>query len=82
MITVEQAKKLTHGTIVYDTTARNADGSPRRWKVNGKPITWKRDESRVNVPIKHGLYAYSSITELCLNNFCLDEDEASRAFKQ
>jgi hypothetical protein len=36
MITLEQAKQLTQGTILYHAINRNADGTPQRWRVNGK----------------------------------------------
>jgi hypothetical protein len=32
-----------------------------RWRANGRTQTWKRDPTRFRVPIKHGLYACSSI---------------------
>jgi len=79
MITLEQAKNLTHGTILYHVTHRNADGSPQRWRVNGQPKTWKRSPDRVQVPIKHGLYDYDYLTESDLDLVCLDEEDASKA---
>ena len=63
MITLEQAKSLKYGDILYQVNANNADGTPRRWKVNGQPKTWKRSPERVQVPVKHGLYMYDYITE-------------------
>lgn len=62
-ITLEQAKSLKVGTILHDVNHHNADGTPRRWKVNGAPQTWKRNPARVRVPLKHGLYSYDAITE-------------------
>lgn len=47
-ITLEQEKQLRVGDILHD---RNH----KRWKVNGKVKTWKRDPSRVDFPVKHGL---------------------------
>lgn len=76
MITLEQAKDLTHGTILYDMVYRNVDGTPQRWRVNGAPKTWKRNPNRVTVPIKHGLKDCSYLTELSLEAFCLDEAAA------
>ena len=54
---LDEAKALKVGDIVYTITGM------ARWKVTGKPKIWKRDESRVKVPVKHGLYSYSHITE-------------------
>lgn len=63
MITIEQAKNLKHGQILHHVKNKNADGSPQRWRVSGKPKTWKRDLGRVSVPVKHGLYQNDYITE-------------------
>lgn len=62
-ITLREAKALRPGTILHHTKNKNADGSPQRWKVNGKVKTWKTRPNDVKVPIKHGLYAYGYITE-------------------
>lgn len=63
---------------MYHVSNRNADGSPQRWRVNGKPKVWKRDSSRVQVPVKHGLRRYDYITEADLDMVCLWEEEVSR----
>ncbi len=76
MITLEEAKNLSYRETLYHVSNRNADGSPQRWRVNGKVKTWKRDQSRVQVPIKHGLYDYDYLTEHELNLVCLTEEEA------
>lgn len=54
MLTLTDAKRLTPGD-----TLMNTDG--KRWKVNGAVQTWKTDDSRIRVPLKHGLYAYGSL---------------------
>ncbi len=76
MITLEQAKELQHGTILYHARNRNADGSPQRWKVNGKVKIWKRSPDKVEVPLKHGLRSYGYLWEFNLPEMCLTEDEA------
>ena len=63
MILLEDAKKLKYGNIIHENCCNNADGSCRRWRVNGKVKTWKRDASKVRVPIKHGLRRFSYLTE-------------------
>jgi hypothetical protein len=63
MITLEQAKALKYGQILHHVENVNADGTPQRWRVNGRPQTWKRSPERVRVPVKHGLYTYDAITE-------------------
>lgn len=64
-ITLEQAKNLTYGTILHHTSNTNSDGTPQRWRVNGRPKTWKspKNAHRVSVPLKHGLYSYGTLTE-------------------
>lgn len=73
-ITLDQAKNLTHGTTLYHMINRNTDGTPQRWRVNGRVRTWKRDSSRVSVPIKHGLWSYDRLTEHELELVSLKED--------
>ncbi len=63
MITLEQAKKLKTGQVLHHVVNKNADGTPERWKVNGKPKTWKTRPEAVRVPIKHGLYDYDYLDE-------------------
>jgi hypothetical protein len=76
MITLEQAKRLTYKDTLYHVHNRNADGTPQRWRVNGKVKTWKRSPERVQVPIKHGMYSYDYLTEHDLDLVCLTETEA------
>ena len=76
MITLDQAKELYIGQIVYHVNNRNADGTPQRWKINGKVKTWKRTPSRVSIPIKHGLYSYDYITENDFHLVSLSEEKA------
>jgi hypothetical protein len=75
---LEEVKNLKPGTIVYDKTNKNADGTPARWKVNGKVKTWKRSPERVQVPVKHGLYDYGYITEDNMQFFTESEEEAQK----
>jgi hypothetical protein len=75
-ITLEQAKNLTWRDTLYHVKNRNADGTPQRWRVNGKVKTWKRSPERVQVPVKHGLRTFDYITETCLHLVELDEEKA------
>ena len=59
MITLEEAKSLKKGEILICNGAR--------WKVNGIVKTWKRDAARIEVPLKHGLYDYATLTESLLD---------------
>ena len=76
MITLEQAKQLKHGQILYHVTNRNSDKTPQRWRVNGMVKTWKRNPDKVQVPLKYGLYGYDYLTENDLYLVCLTEQEA------
>jgi len=67
-LSLSQAKKLKHGTVLYHRVNKNADGTAQRWRVNGKVKTWKRDSKRIQVPVKHGLYGHDYITE---NSLCV-----------
>lgn len=70
-ITLAEAKALKPGQIIYDMTLKNHDKTPARWRVNGQVQTWKRDSSRVRVPLKHGLYAYEQLHNGNLSQFSL-----------
>ncbi len=72
----QQAKALGVGQTVYHRFDRNADGTPARWRVNGQPKTWKRDATRVSVPIKHGLWDYGYIEAYNSGDFALSAEEA------
>ena len=74
MITLEQAKNLKPGDILYHVSNKNADRSPQRWKVNGIVKTWKRSPSKVKIPLKNGLYSYDYLTENDLNLVSLTEN--------
>lgn len=61
-LTLEDAKKLTHGEVLHDIDGKNADGTPRRWRVTGKVKRWKTRPDEIRVPIARGLYDHSAIT--------------------
>ena len=54
MITLAEAKQLAYREVLVDPWGK-------RWYVNGAVQTWKRDPSRIRVPLKHGLYRYDFI---------------------
>jgi hypothetical protein len=70
-ISLEEAKALQPGDMLHHVEHKNFDGSCQRWKVNGKPQTWKRNASRVRVPVKHGLRDYDQLYEYELNQVYL-----------
>jgi hypothetical protein len=76
MVTLSQAKNLSHGQTLYIIGAFDSDGSPSRCRVSGAPKTWKRDAGRVQVPIKRGLRENGYLTENNLNDFTLERPNA------
>ena len=78
-ITLEQAKKLVYGNWLHHDELKNADNTPMRFKVNGAVKTWKRDKTRIKVPLKRGLYEYGELTNGTWegNQFTLNLDEVS-----
>jgi hypothetical protein len=55
MITKELAMSLKPGTELWHNTETNADGTPKRARVNGKCHTLKRTPEFWRLPMKHGL---------------------------
>lgn len=78
MISLKQAKRLKTGNIVYHVINQNTDGTPQRWRVNGKVKTWKKNLDRVSVPIKSGMYSYNYLTERDLYLYSTTEKQALR----
>ena len=79
MITLEQAKSLHHGQVLYHDKNRNADHTAERWRVNGAVKVWKRSPQRVKVPLKHGLRYYGYLTEHNLDILCLSDPTTRRS---
>jgi len=60
---LEEAKRLRRGEVLHHRDHKNADGTPQRWRVNGKVKTWKLSPERVKVPVKCGLFYFDYLTE-------------------
>lgn len=71
-LTVEVAKSLKPGDVLLHKKRKNYDGTPERWRVNGKPQIWKRNPERVLIPIKRGLREFGYIRELDLHLYDLE----------
>jgi hypothetical protein len=78
---LSQAKKLEQGDTVYHMTKRNSDGSPMRAKVTSIK-TWKRDVSRIEIGLKHGLYDYAKYNEFEIEYITTYEKTAVRGMKK
>lgn len=61
-ITLEQAKQLNYGDILYSNEYVNSDNTPQRFRVNGSVKTWKTDPNRIRIPLKRGLREYGELT--------------------
>lgn len=81
-LTLEEAKNLKHGDIVYFRLENDSRGALKKVRVTGKVKTWKRSPEKVQVPWKYGFYNHNSgyITETNLENWTL-EDEPFARFK-
>lgn len=72
ILTLGVAKCLEVGTTLYHNTLKNADQTPMRFKLIGKPKTWKRSPERVELSLKRGLYQYFRVNESELHQFYLE----------
>jgi len=74
---IEEAKSLLVGQVIYTPEVTNRKGVAWRWKVNGMVKEWKRSPGRVQVPLKHGLYDYTYLTEANMRHFVLKMEGGS-----
>lgn len=58
-MTVAEAKCLSAGSHAL---AESNSNTAVTVKINGKPKTWKRNNGRVEVPLKYGMYEYTTDT--------------------
>lgn len=65
-LSLDEAKRLGQGKVVFARFASNADGSPQRWRVTSVN-TWKRSPERVEVRLKRGQYQYARLSECNLS---------------
>jgi hypothetical protein len=54
-MTLDEARTLNYSHIEFIGLGNDL----RRAKVNGKCRTWKRDATRIELPIKYGMYEYT-----------------------
>jgi hypothetical protein len=55
-MTLDEARLLNYGHIEFIGLGNDL----RRAKLNGKVRTWKRDANRLEIPLKYGMYEYTT----------------------
>lgn len=80
-LTLQDAKELQYRQELYYSGSSDYRGAPQKWRVSGKPKTWKTRPNEVEVPIKWGMYVSAKITENDLNLFHFYEWEAVKGAK-
>ena len=73
MITKGQAMALRSGQTIYHLRYRNADNTPMRARVTGKPKEWKLTPGKFQVPICHGLRDTGYLTNQNADLWSLEE---------
>lgn len=77
-ITLEQAKNLQYGDVLYYVERFDSKGKPEKWRVAGAPRTWKTMPERVVVPLRYGMQKGTChLSERELGLFCMKEWEAT-----
>lgn len=54
---------------------RNYQGRVIKLKINGRVRRWKRDRSRILVPVKYGMYEYGYLYASDMANIMKEEKE-------
>ena len=72
-MTLSEARDLTYRQVIYHTSARNADNSALRARVNGMISLWARNPNRISIPMKQGLKTYFLLTESNLAEWLLTD---------
>lgn len=76
-MTREQALELEYRSELYHRTKRQARGKEvLHVRVNGQVRTWKRDPTRIEIPVKCGFRECHTITTSELPDWFLTEEEA------
>lgn len=70
---LDVAKELTPGNMLYHASETDSRGFPKKARVNGKPKTWVREPDRVQIPMKYGLKLCFYVTEETIGNWLITE---------
>ena len=71
-MTLVQALNLKYRDVVHEEETPMTTYC-KRWFVNGKVKTWKRNLN-IRIPVKHGLYRYGYLTEHDLDSMHLESE--------
>lgn len=77
MITKLIATHLGYRHELWHVSAKNADGTPLRCRVNGACKTWKTRPDDFRLPVKHGLRNCFYITPSNAHEWELPHDDYS-----
>ena len=70
-MTTFNPRDLRLGATLEHTSAKNADGTPLRARVNGKPKLWKTRPDDFKVPLKYGMKTCFYLTPENVNDWTL-----------
>lgn len=79
MITKEIALSLRLNQTLYSNMFTNADGTPKRCRVNGRCKTWKTRPTEFRLPVKYGFHTHFYITNLNAGEWETDVNVAKEA---
>ena len=68
--------ELHHGQVIYTHVYSNADGTPQRWRINGKTKVWKTRPDDFEVPLKYGMYDHGYLSQNNASVYHLTEEQA------
>ena len=74
-ISIDEAKHLKMGQILYSRQYINRDGSPQQWRVNGRVERWRAFPEKILVLLKRGTREYGHLTEKNLWLYSLSEQD-------
>ena len=69
-------EQIRTADMFYMFCHANADGTPVRWRRNGRTKIWKTRPHDFKIPVKHGMYDYGYITPENMHEFTAVEDDA------
>lgn len=75
MVCRENVETLRYRAVLHHVSAKNADGTPLRGRVNGKVKLWKRYPQEFRLPMKYGIRTYFYITEDNAKDWYIPEED-------